>query len=91
MIFNVLIFENIHDMKKKSIKNLSLNKTKISKIQNLDHIKGGDTILSCIVGTVAIGTKLISIAIGTCDCPPPPSGGCDETRGCPSWNVACPK
>ena len=55
-------------MKKKKLKNLSLNKMKISKVQDLDQIKGGDTLASCVVGTIAIGTRLISLALGTCDC-----------------------
>lgn len=76
-------------MKKKKLKNLSLNKAKISKVQDLEQIKGGDTLVACVVGTIAISAHLVSIALGTCDCPPPPSGNCDETRGCPSWNVAC--
>lgn len=76
-------------MKKKKLKNLSLNKIKISKISNADQIKGGDTLVICTV----VGSYLVcSLLLGSCDCPEPPKPVLedpDNTRGCPSWNVAC--
>ncbi len=81
-------------MKKKKLKKLSLNKIKISKIENAGQIKGGDTALVCTVTvTITIGSQLLcSLLAGSCDCPEPPEPVLedpDNTRGCPSWNVAC--
>lgn len=78
-------------MKKKKFKNLTLNKSKISKINNPNEINGGQTTGPCVV-TVTIASRLFcSLIAGTCGCPPPPSDNCDHTRGCPSWNIACNK
>ncbi|WP_298519564.1 hypothetical protein [uncultured Kordia sp.] len=74
-------------MKKKTLKNLELNKKKISKIQNPEYVKGGDTMAGCVIGTIALASKLFCSAVyGTCDCP---TDTCDHTRDCESWNVAC--
>ncbi|WP_430411487.1 hypothetical protein [Kordia sp.] len=75
-------------MKKKSIKNLSLNKIKVSKINSPKEIVGATT-GPCVVTTYIISRVACSYIAGSCGCPPPPSDNCDHTRGCPSWNVAC--
>lgn len=77
-------------MKKKKLKNLSLNKEKISKIETLQHIQGG-TATTCTIPILIdeISELLCSAAFGTCNCEPPASNNCDHTRDCPSWNVAC--
>ncbi|WP_046756358.1 hypothetical protein [Kordia jejudonensis] len=76
-------------MKKKKLKNLSLNKVNISKIDNVNNIKGGDTMLACTIISLT-SFFVCSIADGSCDCDPDPIvADPDNTRGCPSWNVAC--
>ncbi|WP_420570725.1 hypothetical protein [Kordia sp.] len=74
-------------MKKKNIKHLSLNKIKISKIETIQNIKGGSQ-PACLTPIILQGVSdaICSAVYGTCGCP---SGGCDHTRDCPSWNVAC--
>ncbi len=81
-------------MKKKKLKNLQLNKMNISKITDVNSVKGGDTLVVCtITTTIPIGSALVcSLLAGSCDCPEPPKPilqDPDNTRGCPSWNVAC--
>ena len=73
-------------MKKKNLKNLSLKKVKISKINAPEEIIGATT-APCLITDLFCSV----LAGGTCGCPPPPSDNCDHTRGCPSWNVACNK
>lgn len=75
-------------MKKKKLKNLSLNKIKVSKIDTSKEIVGATT-APCIFTITKMSELFCSEIINTCGCPPDPIVDPDNSRGCPSWNVAC--
>lgn len=77
-------------MKKKSLKNLKLNKKTISVLENPQNIKG-KTGAPC----VAVTYWICPIVVSYLACPDDSADGCtgtpDETMTCADWSCGCPQ